>query len=179
MVLSYYTGENITPDTIAQYSLSKGCRTSYEGTSWALFNIAAEDYDLEFYQTGSSQEALNWLNNKEDALVICSMGPGLWTSGGHFILVWQVVDGKVYINDPATNTRQDRLYNSFNYMAGQCKQYFCFNKQLPIIEEEEQNIAVEEPQNLLALSFANFLKEPQKEIHNFLILIPNLECRCG
>ena len=95
----------------------------------------ANEYDLEFLQTASSVEALEWMNTQEDPLVICSMKPGLWTRSGHFILLWNVKDGIAYINDPAS-TKQSRIENSYNYMASQCKQYFCFNKQ-PLPPKEE------------------------------------------
>ena len=88
----------------------------------------AQEYDLEFLQTASSVEALEWMKTQEDPLVICSMGPGLWTSAGHFILLWDVEDGTAYINDPAS-TKTSRTENSYNYMASQCRQYFCFNKE--------------------------------------------------
>ena len=103
-------------------------RTRYDGTSWAYFEDMANEYDLEFLQTASSVEALEWMNTQEDPLVICSMGPGLWTSEGHFILLWYVENGVAHINDPAS-TKQSRTENSYNYMASQCKQYFCFNKE--------------------------------------------------
>jgi hypothetical protein len=73
------------------------------------------------------------MNTQEDPLVICSMGPGLWTSAGHFILLWDVEDGIAHINDPAS-TKQSRTENSYNYMASQCRQYFCFNKK-PLSQE--------------------------------------------
>ena len=84
------------------------------------------------------------MNTQEDPLVICSMGPGLWTRRGHFIVLWDVDNGVAHINDPAS-TSQPRTENSYKYMASQCKQYFCFNKPLPkaITQEIVQNIADE------------------------------------
>ena len=54
------------------------------------FEDMANEYDLEFLQTASSVEALEWMNTQEDPLVICSMGPGLWTREGHYIVLWDV-----------------------------------------------------------------------------------------
>ena len=65
----------------------------------------ANEYDLEFIQTASSVEALEWMNTQEDPLVICSMGPGLWTRQGHFIVLWNVENGIAYINDPASTSQ--------------------------------------------------------------------------
>lgn len=127
MVLNYYIDESITPLQTSIFALENNHRTRYDGTSWAYFGDMANEYDLEFLQTASSVEALEWMKKQEDPLVICSMGPGLWTSAGHFIVLWDVEDGVAHINDPAS-TKKSRTENSYNYMASQCKQYFCFNK---------------------------------------------------
>ena len=64
------------------------------------------------------------------------MGPGLWTTQGHFIVLWDVEDGVAHINDPAS-TKPERETNSFDTVASQCKQYFCFEQKLPKINEQE------------------------------------------
>ena len=80
------------------------------------------------------------MNTQEDPLIICSMGPGLWTKQGHFIVLWDIENGIAHINDPAS-TSQPRTENSYEYMASQCKQYFCFNKPLPK-EESTQEVSI-------------------------------------
>lgn len=107
--------------------MNNGYRTYQNGTSWLYFETIANEYDLEFLQTSSSKEVLNWMNTKDDPLIICSMGPGLWTSNGHFIVLWKIENNMVYINDPAS-VAEERNKNSYNKLVSQCKQYFCFNK---------------------------------------------------
>lgn len=131
MVLSYYTkDESITPAQTADFSIENNHRTAYDGTSWGFFADMADEYnlDLEYLQTGNADEAFNWMLGKEDPLVICSMDPGIWTNGGHFILLWKVFEnGEVHINDP-NSTEDYKIVNSFKNVRNQCKQYFCFNK---------------------------------------------------
>lgn len=127
MVLNYYIDNSITPLQTAIYALANSHRTRGDGTSWNYFNEMANEYDLEFLQTASSAEALEWMNTQEDPLIICSMGPGLWTRRGHYIVLWDVKDGIAYINDP-NSMEQRKTENSYRYMASQCKQYFCFNQ---------------------------------------------------
>lgn len=136
MVLHYYGEEDITPLETAAFAVENSYRTRSNGTSWAFFGDVASEYDLDFKQTASSVEALEWMNTKEDPLIICSMGPGLWTSQGHFIVLWDVEDGVAHINDPAS-TKPERETNSFNTVASQCKQYFCFEQKLSKINEQE------------------------------------------
>lgn len=128
MVLNYYVDDSITPLQTSIYALENNHRTRNDGTSWTYFEDMANEYDLEFLQTASSVEALEWMNTREDPLIICSMGPGLWTSKGHYIVLWDVKEGIAHINDPASESKM-RLENSYKVMSSQCKQYFCFNKE--------------------------------------------------
>ena len=64
------------------------------------------------------------------------MGPGLWTTQGHYIVLWDVDDGIAYINDPAS-TDKIRTKNSYKTMASQCKQYFCFNQEPKSIKNDD------------------------------------------
>ena len=130
MVLNYYIDNEITPLSTVEYALKNNHRTYNDGTSWAYFSDIAQAYGLDFLQTSSADEALQWMETKKDPLIICSMGRGLWTMRGHYILLWDVKDGVAYINDPAS-TRDDRICNSYDYMASQCRQYFCFDRVLP------------------------------------------------
>lgn len=128
MVLNYYIDESITPIQTAMFAVFNNHRTYNNGTSWTYFEDMAKEYDLEFIQTYSSKEALNWMEQKNNPLIVCSMGPGLWTRSGHFIVLWDVKNGIAYINDPAS-TQASRLENSYSYMASQCVQFFCFNQE--------------------------------------------------
>ena len=127
IVLNYYIDNSITPLQTALYAMNNGYRTYQNGTSWLYFETIADEYDLEFLQTSSSKEASNWMNTKDDPLIICSMGPGLWTNNGHFIVLWKIENNMAYINDPAS-VAEERNKNSYNKLVSQCKQYFCFNK---------------------------------------------------
>lgn len=173
MVLDYYIEDDeITPDEIAEYALQHGYRTASQGTSWGLFSTLAANYGLEFLQTSSKQEAKQWMLEKENALIICSMTHGLWTNKGHFIVIWQIQDDTVYINDP-NSTEERKVRNSFNYLAQQCKQYFCFNF---IQQPQESEVAVEEDNDEL-LNFYFFIeyflhKEPLKGDPQYFKLPP-------
>ena len=91
MVLNYYIDNSITPLQTSIYALKNNHRTKYKGTSWSYFEDMANEYHLEFLQTSSSIEALEWMNSQENPLIICSMGPGLWAKDGHFILLWNSI----------------------------------------------------------------------------------------
>ena len=128
MVIHYYADETITPIETSNYSMEHGYRTYNNGTAHGFFGSMANKYDIEYADTYSSAEAVEWMETKSDPLIICSMGRGIWTNNGHFILVWNIDDDhNVYINDPGS-TQEHRLKNSLANLTNSSKRYFCFNK---------------------------------------------------
>ena len=112
MVLKYYfPQEIITPLKTSKEAIEEGCRTIDAGTSWDYFGKMANKYNLQFYQTGSFAEAKQWLDNRKQGLIICAMGPGNWTTEGHYIVLWNIQNQLVYINDPMSKA-DSRTVNS-------------------------------------------------------------------
>ena len=72
---------------------------------------------------------------KEGCYLIACMGKGLWTSSGHYVVVWWQ-DGKVRINDPAS-TREDRLNGDIRTFRGQVKYYFWVDAEAYNREDED------------------------------------------
>lgn len=76
-------------------------------------------------------------------LVIACMGRGLWTSSGHFVLVWKITGNTIYINDPAS-TRTVRTQGDYSLFKQQVKYYFVVKKpatmQRPEKEDEDMDI---------------------------------------
>lgn len=113
---------SVTPWTLAQLYMQNGFRTNNSGTAWGAFKWTAEKYGFsKFIQTSS----LNTLKACLDAggYVVCSMGPGYWTSGGHFICAWKYDKTYIYCNDPASSSRKKQKQGDF---LKQRKQFFCF-----------------------------------------------------
>lgn len=48
--------------------------------------------------------------------IICVMGPGDFTSTGHFIVITDFEDGKVKINDPNSKSRSEKLWELSDVM---------------------------------------------------------------
>jgi len=121
-VVATLKNPKVTPWTLAQLSMQWGDRTYNSGTSWAFFKHVAEKYEfVKFIQTKS----LDALKSCLDAggYVVCSMRPGYWTSGGHYICAWKYTDTSIYCNDPASTKRTHQNIKDF---VAQSKQYFCF-----------------------------------------------------
>lgn len=113
---------SVTPWTLAQQYLKKGFRTSDNGTAWAAMRWTAEQYGFSrFVQTSSLSTLKACLDT--GGYVVCSMGPGYWTTGGHYICAWRYDGTYIYANDPASSKRTQQKQSDF---VKQRKQYFCF-----------------------------------------------------
>lgn len=123
-VLATMVSDKITPVSVAQYFVSAGFRTPNQGTSWAAFPWAAKKYGLICKQTSSIETAKKYL--EAGAYVVCSMGKGYWTTGGHYICAWKFDDKFMYANDPAS---AKRTWQEIGQFSKECKQYFCFLKE--------------------------------------------------
>jgi peptidoglycan hydrolase-like protein with peptidoglycan-binding domain len=125
-IVATWWDKNATPKTLAALAVQKGYRTENSGTAWGFFKFCANKYGAsKFIQTTSYATAEAAIKN--GAYVVCSMRPGLWTKGGHFICWWWVDDTYVYVNDPAS-AASARAKAKKNLMKEQCKQYFIFYK---------------------------------------------------
>lgn len=113
MVASYLTGTTITPaDAVAW------CGNSYyvwgAGTSWSYFEAAAKHFGCgsvrESYDANEVLKALS-----EGHPVISSQHVGLFTRGGHFIVLRGVENGnKVLVNDPNDSEAKNYINRSFD-----------------------------------------------------------------
>lgn len=113
MVASYLTGTTITPaDAVAW------CGNSYyvwgAGTSWSYFEAAAKHFGCgavrESYDANEVLKALS-----EGHPVISSQHAGLFTRGGHFIVLRGVENrNKVLVNDPNDSEAKNYINRSFD-----------------------------------------------------------------
>ena len=119
-----WVDKNVTPVEMCDYALKHGYRTTNSGTAWGFFKSIADAFGYkDFVQTKSMSSARNAIKN--GAFVVASMGPGYWTSGGHYICLWKTDDTYMYANDPASSSRKKQKLGPFEE---QRKQFFIFNR---------------------------------------------------
>ncbi len=131
MAIETLTGKTFTPVDACGWSVDHGYKALNAGTYYSYFVPQFRAFGIECRQMlGSS------LHNKPDHPVhgqvkesvrdgcwaVALMGPGTWTSGGHYILIWDW-DDKVRINDPAS-TREKRLNGDPEIFRREVKQYW-------------------------------------------------------
>ena len=97
MVVSSIKG-NITPDTMAELYTKYGYRSANQGTYWSAFKWTADTFDIGYSECYRLDDAVTKL--KDNNYIIASCNQGLFTYGGHFIVLIGVEGDYIKVYDP-------------------------------------------------------------------------------
>lgn len=97
MVVTAIKG-TITPDTMGDLFVQYGYRSANNGTYWSAFRWVADVFDIGYQECSSLDTAVDLVRNNN--YVICSVGNGLFTTGGHFIVIVGIDGDTLKIYDP-------------------------------------------------------------------------------
>lgn len=118
MVVTAIKG-TITPDTMGDLFVQYGYRSANNGTYWSAFRWVADVFDIGYQECSSLDTAVDLVRNNN--YVICSVGNGLFTTGGHFIVIVGIEGDTLKIYDPYlysgkfdTSTRRGKVTVSGN-----------------------------------------------------------------
>ena len=154
MVLATWADKSVTPKTECAWALAHGYKAPHQGTYYGYFAPAAKRFGLTckmlngvtlYGKPDSPYHAQAKAAVDRGDLVIACMGRGLWTSSGHFVLVWNISGNVVSINDPAS-TRAVRTKGDYSVFKRQVKYYFVVQRPAakpaptPKPKEEEMDI---------------------------------------
>lgn len=114
MVVSSIKG-TITPDTMSNLFVKYGYRSANNGTYWSAYRAVADEFNIGYKETTDIQIALQLL--KSNNYVICSVGNGLFTTGGHYIVIvgiendstLKIFDPYLYSGKFETSTRRGKV----------------------------------------------------------------------
>lgn len=84
MVVSSIKG-NITPDQMADLYMKYGYRSANQGTYWSAFKWTADVFDIGYSEYYKLDDAIAKL--KDNHYIIASCNQGLFTYGGHFVVL--------------------------------------------------------------------------------------------
>lgn len=109
----------ITPDTMSDLFVQYGYRSANNGTYWSAFRAVADEFNIGYTETSDIQRALQLLQSNH--YVIASCGNGLFTTGGHFIVLTKLEGNTIQVYDPylyagkfETSTRRGKATVSGN-----------------------------------------------------------------
>lgn len=149
MIVSSIKG-NITPDVMADLFVENGYRSANNGTYWSAYRAVADEFDIGYQETSKFDTAMNLLKNNN--YLVCSVGNGLFTTGGHYIVIYGIEGNDLKIYDPylysgkfETSTRRGKvnvlgntIYCSISNFKSYAnyKQFFCYKYNPTQIEKE-------------------------------------------
>ena len=109
-VVALTGNEEATPAAIAKFAMQEGYYMSGTGTMWSLMTEGAEAYGVRSEQINISQIEIKQHLDQGD-IVICSVRQGDFTTGGHFILLYDYDDEGFSINDPFSLYRSGQKWD--------------------------------------------------------------------
>lgn len=140
MVISSLTNNIIYPNQMAQLFKDNGFRAN-EGTSLNAFPWLGKKYELTCNRVGHVNDAVNCLHR--GGMVICSCGAGLFSTGGHIIVLAGMKDANtIIVYDPYLYAGKFNQYgrqgkvtvdgnnvycSMYNFQTyANCQAYFCY-----------------------------------------------------
>lgn len=110
VIFSLTRNEAATPDAIAAFSMDNGYYVPGTGTAWALMTDAAVRYGVQAEEL-SLEEGLMKSRLDSGRMIICSMGPGDFTTTGHFIVLYGYNEEGFLVNDPFSRRRSSKVWD--------------------------------------------------------------------
>lgn len=123
----YLTGEEtMTPDTIARFAEQNGYYASGYGSSWSLISEGAQKLGLTATELPLvKNKIVSALENGNP--VILAMGPGDFTTTGHYIVLTGVENGGFRVHDPNSRIRSETLW-TYEQLEGQIRNIWAIDK---------------------------------------------------
>ena len=112
MVVVGLTGNtNINPKVIAEFSEENGYVVDGVGSAWTLMSDGAENFGLRSEELPLSEDSIiDTLKSGQP--IIASMGPGTFTTSGHFVVLTGVdKNNRIIINDSDSKIRSEQTWD--------------------------------------------------------------------
>ena len=115
---------DVTPAEAADFATKQDLYEYGVGTRWGIWSAGAAEYGLEC-ETVSADFDTVLGELSQNAMVVCSVGPGVFTPGGHFIVIVGQEEGKLEIRDPNNFQNSTRLWD-WDEFSSQIKHCWSF-----------------------------------------------------
>lgn len=110
MVAFYLTQNvNMTPKKMAEFATENGYSSQGGGSPWILFSQGAVKLGFKVEEVQLSESKIAEHLNAGTP-IICNMGPGDFTTSGHYVVFREYKDGKIYINDPNSYSNSNKAW---------------------------------------------------------------------
>lgn len=111
MVYCGLTGDEYwNPYVLACHAEKEGYYVFGSGTAWSMMTELAQELGLTVLDVPFSQQGIKEIL-QEGSPIICSMGPGDFTTTGHFIVLTGITnDGGIIIRDPNSRKNSKKIW---------------------------------------------------------------------
>lgn len=154
MVIASLKDKSVTPAYTCAWAKARSYKAANQGTYYSYFGPQGKAFGLKVAQLNTVSgyhnpsatchaQALQEL--AKGNWVIACMGPGRWTSSGHFILAYKTENGKVFINDPNSEHASKECANITDFV-NEVKYYFVVDldkEEIELTKEEVKQIVKE------------------------------------
>ena len=116
----YVTGdEQFHPANMLEFAAENGYYSPGNGSSWTLISEGGVKLGLDVTEIPLVKQRI--MDNLEVGNpIICAMGPGDFTSSGHYIVMVGCEDGKIRVNDPNSYANSEKLW-TYEEIEGQIR----------------------------------------------------------
>ena len=152
MIIDSIVGD-VSVTELADVFVKYGYRSPNNGTYWSANRAIADEFDIEYQETSNFSVMLEKLKNNN--YIIASVGNGLFTTGGHYIMIYGIDGNNLKIYDPylysgkfETSTRKgkasvsgDTVYCSIDNFKNYAnyKRFFCYKYDFKSNENQTNN----------------------------------------
>ena len=127
MAAYYLTGDTaFSPDRMIAFAQENGYYAPGFGSSWTLISEGAVKLGFDVTEIPLDKNRI-FKNLEVDNPIICAMGPGDFTTTGHFIVMTGYDNGMVKINDPNSIANSEKLWN-YEDIEGQIRNLWVIRK---------------------------------------------------
>ena len=110
MVAVYVTGNiKYTPKMIADFAMKNGYADEENGSAWSLISEGGRQLGMQVIEIPLDEQRVKD-NLEVGNPIICVVGPGDFTTQGHFIVLTKYKDGKVRVNDPNSKANSNKQW---------------------------------------------------------------------
>ena len=136
VIFSLTRDEKATPDALARFGMDNGYYMSGTGTAWKLLEDVADMHGLNVWQPKASDRILKEELDK-GSVIICSMKPGEFTAGGHFIVIYGYDSEGFLVNDPNCVARSRRRW-TYDEIGRQIKNTWVYSAPVRDIHKDTE-----------------------------------------
>ena len=116
----------LTPRKMAQFAIKNGYCIPGNGSSWSLMDKGGAKLGLKVTRISNNEDAIR-KQLKKGTPIIAIMSKGYFTTGGHYIVLTDYVDGKIKVNDSNSYINSEKLWK-YSDIKGQIRNLWAFSK---------------------------------------------------